>query len=230
MKNELIAIVDDDLDVVNTISGRLEREGFETRGFSDGEKLLEALDKEKPDLILLDLMLPGMDGFEVCEKVKADERFSSIPIIILSGKKKEVPDKISGLDMGAEDYMVKPFSMDELVARIRVVLRRQVAAGKDVKITVSDTVVMDLKKHEVLADGKNVDLTPAEFKILEFLASRKGQVFSRDRILDYMWGEEKVVVERTIDVHIKHLREKLGKAGELIKNVRGIGYKLEEEA
>ena len=96
--------------------------------------------------------------------------------------------------------------------------------------TKDDTVIMDLKKHEVLMDGKNVDLTPAEFKILEFLASRKGQVFSRDRILDYMWGEEKVVVERTIDVHIKHLREKLGKAGELIKNVRGIGYKLDEEA
>jgi two-component system phosphate regulon response regulator PhoB/two-component system alkaline phosphatase synthesis response regulator PhoP len=228
MADTLIAIVDDDLDVVNTISGRLEREGFRTKGIPDAERLFEFLNKGKPDLILLDLMLPGMDGFEACGKIKADERYSSIPIIILSGKK-EVPDKISGLDMGADDYMVKPFSMDELIARIRVILRRQPQEGREAKITVGSTVAMDLKRHEVLVDGVKVELTPAEFKILEFLASRKGQVFSRERILDYMWGEEKIVIERTIDVHIKHLRGKLGKAGALIKNIRGIGYKLEED-
>ena len=228
MNNLLIAIVDDDLDVVNTISRRLETEGFGTKNLSDAESLFKFLDKEKPDLILLDLMLPGMNGYEACQKIKADERFSSIPIIILSGRK-EVTDKISGLDMGADDYLVKPFSMDELIARIRVVLRRRPDAGREEKITIDNRIAMDLKKHEVLIDGEKVDLTPAEFKILEFLASRKGQVFSRDRILDYMWGEEKIVVERTIDVHIKHLREKLDKAGELIKNVRGVGYKLDEE-
>ncbi len=228
MDNKLIAIVDDEAGVVSTVSEYLANKGFVTRGFSNSKDLFEFLAKEeRPDLIILDIMLPGMPGFEICKKLKEKERYSTIPIIMVSAKG-EVPDKTSGLDLGADDYLVKPFSLEELTARINAVLRRQSPEEKEEKVTVGNLLVLDRKRYEVTVEGKKVDLTPTEFKILECLSSRKDQVFTRDRILDYLWGEEKIVIERTIDVHIRHLREKLGKAGDLIKNVRGIGYKLEE--
>lgn len=229
MNGKLVAIVDDNPGVVKTIGEYLRNVGFEVKGLSDAESLFKYLAKEKPDLIILDFLLPGMDGFEACKSLKGNEKFSSIPIIILSGEGTEEKDKISGLDLGADDYVIKPFSLNELNARIRAVLRRSQQEGEEETIKIGDSLVMDLKKYEVTAGGKKIELTSTEFKILEFLASRKGQVFTRDRILDYLWGEEKIVVERTIDVHIRHLREKLGKAGEFIKNVRGVGYKLDEE-
>ena len=228
MNDKLIVIVDDEPGVVSTISEYLSAKGFDTKGFSNSKDLFTFMAKEeKPDLIILDLILPGMPGFEICRKLKEKERYASIPIIMVSAKGEE-PDKVSGLDLGADDYMVKPFSLEELTARINAVLRRQAPEEQEEKITVGENLVMDLKRYEVTVDGGKVDLTPTEFKILECLSSRKNQVFTRDRILDYLWGEEKIVIARTIDVHVRHLREKLGSAGDMIKNVRGIGYKLED--
>lgn len=229
MDDKLIVIVDDDSDVIDWISRSLKAEGFRVKGFSSAAGLLRFLDKEKPDLILLDLMLPGMDGFEICRSLKKKEEFSSIPIIILSGKGEET-DKISGLDMGSDDYIVKPCTLNEIKARIRAVLRRHGIKSEEKNIHIGDMVVIDLQRHEVIVEGKKVELTPAEFKILECLSSRRGNVFNRERLLEFLWGGEKIVVERTIDVHVRHLREKLGKAGRFIKNVRGIGYKIEEDS
>ncbi len=227
MDDNLIAVVDDDPGIVSTITEFLSKQGYRVKGLHDGKALFSYLEKERPDLIILDLVLPGMNGFEICQTLKGKERFSGIPIIILSGKTEE-DDKVSGLDLGADDYMIKPFSLNELKSRITAVLRRGGPEEVEEKISVGDILEIDLKKYQVRVKGELVDLTPTEFKILELLSSRRGQVFKRDRILDYLWGEEKVVIERTIDVHIRHLREKLGDAGDFIKNVRGIGYKLEE--
>ena len=229
MNDRLIAIVDDDTDIVDLISHGLSREGCRVKGFSCAEDLFKFLDKERPDMILLDIGLPGANGFEICKTLKKKDKFSSIPIIIFSGRDKEA-DKISGLDAGSDDYIAKPCTIDEIKARIRAVLRRHgMDDEKRKKIHIGDMVVMDLEKYEVTVEGKKVELTPVEFKILECLSSRKGNVFTRARILEFLWGAEKVVIERTIDVHVRHLREKLGKAGKFIKNIRGIGYKLEED-
>jgi len=228
MDDKFIAIVDDDPDVVKLMSIGLKSEGFKVKGFSCAEDLFGLLDKEKPDLILLDVTLPGINGFEVCRNLKKKEKFSSIPIIMLSGRGGEA-DKVSGLDVGSDDYVVKPCSINELKARVRAVLRRH-GVESEKKVYIGNMVVMDLQKHEVIVKGKKVELTPVEFRILECLSSRKENVFTRRRILEFLWGEEKVVIERTIDVHIRHLREKLGEAGKFIKNVRGIGYKIEEDA
>ncbi|MFH1552908.1 MAG: response regulator transcription factor [Candidatus Omnitrophota bacterium] len=229
MENMLLAIVDDDPGIIDLVSDYFSRKGATVKGFSDSEGLFRFLGNKKPDLLILDLGLPGMNGFEICKRLKEKERFSAIPIIILSGKDEE-RDKVSGLDLGADDYVVKPFSLEELEARIRAVLRRRFPEEEEKKIRVGEVMVIDFQTYQVTVDGIDAGLTPTEFKILELLASRKGQVFTRDRILDYLWGEEKVVIERTIDVHIRHLREKLGKAEKFIKNVRGIGYKLDEDA
>jgi two-component system phosphate regulon response regulator PhoB/two-component system alkaline phosphatase synthesis response regulator PhoP len=227
MDDNLIVIVDDDPNLLKITALNLTEEGFRVKGLLDANDLFKFLEKEKPDLIILDLMLPGMNGFEICKTLKKNERYSSIPVIILSGKNEEA-DKISGLDLGSDDYIVKPCSLNELKARIRAVLRRRTVGGAEKKIDVGGVMTIDLKRYEVTVDGVKVDLTITEFKILERIASRKGQVFTRKSILEYLWGEEKIVVDRTIDVHIRHLREKLGKAGRFIKSIRGIGYKIDE--
>ena len=227
MNDKLIAVVDDEPGIIKTVSEYLSGRGFKVKGFPDAEIFFNFLNKEKPDLIILDLKLPGMHGFEVCRILREKERFSSIPIIILSANREE-PDKVSGLEMGADDYLVKPFSLNELTSRINAVLRRGPVV-QEKKIDIGDRLSIDLREHEVMVDGERVELTPAEFKILEFLAARKGHVFTRERILDYLWGDEKIVVQRTIDVHIRHLREKLHEAGKYIKNIRSVGYKLEDE-
>ncbi len=226
IKSTLIVIVDDEPAILSTVSEFLINKGFSVKGFSNAEALLKFVEKERPDLIILDLMLPGTHGFEVCKRLKAKERFSDIPIIIVSGDAEE-KDKVSGLDFGADDYIVKPFSLNELNARIKVALRKKEPTEASHQIQAGELLKIDLQKYEVFVDGEKVELTPTEFKILEKLSSKEGQVFSRDNILDYLWGEEKIVVARTIDVHIRHLREKLGKAGDAIKNVRGIGYKFD---
>jgi two-component system phosphate regulon response regulator PhoB/two-component system alkaline phosphatase synthesis response regulator PhoP len=227
MDDNLIVIVDDDPNLLKITTLNLIEEGFRVKGLLDANDLFKFLEKERPDLIILDLMLPGMNGFEICKTLKNNERYSSIPVIILSGKNEEA-DKISGLDLGSDDYIVKPCSLNELKARIRAVLRRRTVGGAEKKIDVGGVMTIDLKRYEVTVDGVKVDLTITEFKILECIASRKGQVFTRKSILEYLWGEEKIVVDRTIDVHIRHLREKLGKAGRFIKSIRGIGYKIDE--
>jgi len=172
-------------------------------------------------------MLPDMDGIEICKKIRAIPSSSSLPIIMLTARSEET-DKILGLELGADDYVTKPFSPKELVARVKAVLRRQLKPDKSERISVGKALEIDLKKYEVVLCGKKIDLTITEFKILELLSSKKGWVFTRDKILDHLWGDEKAVIDRTVDVHIRHLREKLGKESSLIKNVRGVGYKLEE--
>lgn len=224
---KLIAIIDDEPDIVELVSLHLKRAGFEVKGFLNAEDFFDFMGKNIPDLILLDLMLPDADGFEVCKYLKRKDEFAATPIIMLTAKGEET-DKVLGLELGADDYITKPFSPKELVARVKAVLRRQDNEDILTKIVIRDLLIIYPEKHEAYAEGKRIDLTSTEFKILTMLAGKKGWVFTRDQILDYLWGQEKAVVDRTIDVHIKHLREKLGKASGLIKNIRGVGYKLEE--
>ncbi len=223
---KLIAVVDDEPDIVDLISLALKKAGFETVGFNNSDSLFQFMDKHTPDLILLDLMLPDADGLDVCRLIKAKEKWSSIPIIMVTAKTEET-DRILGLELGADDYVVKPFSARELVARVKAVLRRKVPPPELDQIKVNNTLLIDLERHEVWTEGKRVELTATEFRILSLLASRPGRVFSREQVLDHLWSHEKIVLDRTVDVHVKNLRQKLGAAGSLIKNVRGVGYKLE---
>jgi len=223
---KMIFIVDDESDIVELISYHLKREGFKTKGFYDGESFLTFVKITLPDLVILDLMLPGIDGLEVCRVLKSNEKMSSIPIIMLTAKGTET-DIVVGLELGADDYVVKPFSPRELVARIKAVLRRTQSREKT-RIFKVGNLVVDLTKYEAKVNNKKVNLTATEFKILAILAERPGWVLTRNQLLKSLWEDEKIVLDRTIDVHIKNLREKLGEAGELIRTIRGIGYKIEE--
>ncbi len=227
-KGRSIIIVDDDPDILSTLSDYLKNEGFEVEGAATAEGLFKYLHSHKPDLIILDIVLPDMNGFQICKNLKETEQFSSIPVIILSGQDKDT-DQIFGLDLGALDYLVKPYSPDVLLAKVKSILKRVEGTGEEKKVLIGGILEIDLKRYRVAVDGENVDLTPTEFKILQLLSSRPGQVFTRDNILNYLWGSEKVVLDRTVDVHIRHLREKLGKAADLIEMVRGAGYKIHEE-
>lgn len=228
--NKLIAIVDDEPDIVELIAHHLKKEKFKVEEFYDGESLLSYVKTELPDMIILDLMLPGVDGIEICRFLKYDERSSSVPIIILSAKGSET-DRVVGLELGADDYIIKPFSPRELVARVKAVFRRVASKDEPSKITKLGNLTIDSTRFEVtlkqaLGKDKIIDLTPTEFRILEILASHTNRVFNRGQLLDRLWEHEKIVVDRTIDVHIRHLREKLGEAGKMIKTIRGVGYKL----
>jgi DNA-binding response OmpR family regulator len=222
----LIAVLDDEADILELLKVNLQKAGLRFQGFQEADGLFRYLEREKPDLILLDLMLPDTDGLEVCRHIRKSENLAGIPIIMLTARGDE-SDKVVGLELGADDYVTKPFSVKELVARIHAVLRRP-GGGEASRRIVVGALVIDLDKFEVTADGVKVDLTATEFKILQLLASRRGRVFTRDQILDHLWGQGKAVIDRTIDVHIRNLREKLGGAAALIKNIRGVGYKLEE--
>jgi two-component system phosphate regulon response regulator PhoB/two-component system alkaline phosphatase synthesis response regulator PhoP len=222
-----IAIIDDEPDIVELVSLHLDKAGFIAKGFLNAEDFFDFIGNNVPDLILLDLMLPDADGFEICKYLRKKDEFASIPIIMLTAKGEET-DKVLGLELGADDYVTKPFSPKELVARVKAVLRRQKKEEVLHKIVIGDLLTVFPDKHEVYVEGIKIDLTSTEFKILTLLASKKGWVYTRDQILDYLWGQEKAVLDRTVDVHIKHLREKLGKAAALIINIRGVGYKLEE--
>ena len=227
--HETIAVVDDEPDILELVSLHLRKNHFRVREFSDGSSFMQYLNSEIPHLVVLDLMLPDADCFEICKYMKRKKNLSHIPIVMLTAKSEEI-DTILGLELGADDYVRKPFSPNELIARIKTVLRRiesRREAGAPQKISVGNMSI-DIDKHEVIVDGNRVELTSTEFRILQLLASEKGKVFSRDRILDHLWGNEKIVLDRTIDVHIRHLRSKLGNASKLIRNVHGVGYKLEE--
>ena len=229
MNKKRIMIIDDEKDFASMVKLNLEELGrYKVRIETKSAEALSAVKEFKPDVILLDVMLPGASGLEICKNLKEKEKFASIPVIMLSGKKEE-SDKVSGLDIGADDYVVKPFSVKELDARIKAVLRRAGSEAEEKEIDAGCGVVIYPQRYEVAVKGKKVDLTHAEFAILKLLASRKGQVFTRSRMLEYLWDSPDSVTERTIDVHITHLREKLGKAGALIKNVRSVGYKLDED-
>ncbi|HPI93514.1 MAG TPA: response regulator transcription factor [Deltaproteobacteria bacterium] len=220
-----IAVVDDEPDIVELVSIHLRKAGLTVKGFPDGDSLLRSLPAGHPDLIILDLMLPGLDGFEICRILRRNEQYARIPIIMLTAKDHEA-DKVEGLEIGADDYVTKPFSPKELIARVKAVLRRS-EPGKTDFISIGDSIVIDPERFEVKVEGETITLTPVEFKILHLLAQSPGKVFTRDRILDHLWGNEKAVLDRTVDVHIKNLRDKLGDSGDIIRNVRGVGYKLQ---
>jgi len=222
----LVAIVEDDQSTREVVAAHLEHAGFRTVHFTCGAKFTEYIQAHKPDMILLDLNLPDGDGIDICKFVKTDARLRAIPVIILSGRTGEL-DRVLGLEIGADDYMTKPFSPREMVARVKLRLHHEPAEPEVEVMTVSPDLVIDLKRYEVKAGGKVVEVTSTEFRLLRILAARPGWVHSRDQLLDALWGNEKVVVDRTIDLHVANLRRKLGKAGRLIKSVRGAGYKLE---
>ena len=222
-----VAVIDDEFDILELVALNLSKAGFNVRTYGDVEGFYRSLTGEPPDLIILDLMLPGADGFEVCKYLKGHGKLAAIPIIMLTAKTEET-DKVLGLELGADDYVTKPFSPRELVARVKAILRRHADKESPKRIDLGGLATLDSERYEVETEGKKLELTPTEFKILQLLATRKGRIFSREQILDHLWGQDKTVVDRTVDVHIRHLREKLGKASSLIKNVRGVGYKVEE--
>ncbi|MBN1622029.1 MAG: response regulator transcription factor [Endomicrobiales bacterium] len=226
--NNFIVILEDEVDIADLVSIHLKKSGFKVELYDNSKSFFKSIAKKRPDLIILDIMLPDMDGYEVCKELKKNDAYSSIPIIMLTAKGEEI-DKILGLELGADDYVTKPFSPKELVARVKAVLRRGVVKQNTKKVSIGNDVQIDSDKFSVTVKGKKIDLTTTEFKILELFAINKGKVFTREQILDHLWGQEKAVIDRTIDVHIRHLREKMGDSvSKLIKNIRGVGYKLEE--
>ena len=226
MSKGKILIVEDDRDIAGMVEYNLIEEGYETISAFNGEDGVRLAKKERPDLIILDIMLPIIDGFEVCKILKKEQITSDIPVIILSAKSQET-DKVVGLELGADDYITKPFSPRELIARIRAILRRGRALNFSSCIERGD-IVIDSTKHKVIVGQKAVSLTFTEFRLLEFLARRPGMVFSRDQILDGVIGDDSLVCDRTVDAHVKSLRKKLGKAKECIETIRGAGYRFKE--
>ena len=224
--NKLIAIVDDEPDILELVSIHLEKANYKTVKFDKAEGFLAYIEEKTPDLLILDLMLPDIDGIEVCKQLKSDYKTSNFPIIMLTARGDEF-DKVLGLELGADDYITKSFSTRELVARVKAVLRRDRIKMSESTININDDLIIDLQRYSVTVNGHPVDLTSTEFNILKVLATKRGWVFSREQLLQHLWGDEKIVISRTIDVHIKHIRDKLGTASKYIKNVRGVGYKLE---
>ncbi|MGE5344207.1 MAG: response regulator [Candidatus Omnitrophota bacterium] len=225
-----IFVIDDEPDILSLIAINLEKAGYDVEKFSEASPIFERLSQQKPDLIVLDLMLPDHDGLDICRTLRADTVYSDIPIIMVTAKTDEL-DIVLGLELGADDYITKPFSPRELVARVKTVLRRVKPRPEPSRklLTIGDRLTIDPNRHEVLVQGEKIPLTSTEFFILKLLAEKPGWVFSRKKILNALWGDEKDVFDRTVDVHVKNLRDKLGDAANLIKNIRGIGYKLEDE-
>ncbi len=224
--NQLIAIVDDEPDILELVSITLKKAGHTTKTFESAIPFLKFCERSRPALVVLDLMLPDLDGFEVCKKMKASAVLKNIPILMLTARGDET-DKVLGLELGADDYLTKPFSVKELAARVKALLRRSAPSAPVTVREFGGLLKIDDDRYTADVKGVDADLTATEFKILQLLSGHPGVVYSRDRILDHLWGDEKAVTDRTVDVHIKHLREKLGKAGDMIKNLRGVGYKFE---
>ena len=224
----MIYCVEDDDNIRELVIYTLETTGLKARGFADGSAFMEALAFDTPELILLDIMLPGDDGLELLKKLKSSAKTKSIPVIMVTAKGSEY-DKVVGLDSGADDYVTKPFGMMELVSRIKAVLRR---SGKIEDRTDMETagVHVDVKKHEVTVNGKAISLTLKEFELLEKLMRNQGIVLTRDQLLTEIWGYDFDGETRTVDVHVRTLRQKLGEAGACIETVRGVGYRMGDEA
>lgn len=223
-----ILIVEDDKHISKLVKYNLENVGFDCIVVITGEEALEILDKQPVDLVILDIMLPKMDGLEACRQIKQDKRFSSIPVIMLTAKGEEV-DRVVGLELGADDYVVKPFSPRELVLRIKTILKRGKPKEVAKEILSAGNIIIDISRHKVRVNKKEVKLTQMEFKLLSILIKRAGRVQSREQLLDDVWDISADVTTRTIDTHIKCLRQKLGKSARLIETVRGIGYRFSEE-
>lgn len=218
-----ILVVEDEPAIASLVETYLSREGYAVTRVDDGAKALEAADRIRPSLVILDVMLPGIDGLEVCRRLRARSR---VPVIMLTAKDQEI-DRVVGLELGADDYVTKPFSPRELVARVKAVLRRAEAAEEEPETLSLGIVAMDLSRRETRVGDRKVGLTPKEFDLLAFLMRNRGIVFSRDRLLERVWGYERPVDTRTIDSHVRSLRAKLGPDGDVVKTVRGVGYRGE---
>ena len=228
MAKETILVVDDEEDILELIRYNLAREGYQVAGAASGEEAVKTAKALLPDLILLDLLLPGIDGLEVCRTLKGEARTRSIPIIMLTAKGEEA-DIVAGLELGADDYVTKPFSPRVLLARIRTALRRRAAAPPAATALLKvHELVIDPGRHEVLLEGRRLDLTLMEFHLLQLLARRPGWVYTRGQIVQEVHGENYAVTERSIDVHLVGLRKKLGSFGKNLETVRGIGYRLKD--
>ncbi len=223
----MIYCVEDDKTIREMEIYTLEQTGFTARGFTDGKSMFEALQSETPELIILDIMLPEMDGIEILKKIRSHGRYKDIPVIMATAKGTEI-DKITGLNTGADDYLVKPFGMMEMVARINAVLRRTSKNG-EISITVGG-ITLHEAEHTVTVGGESVELTHKEFQLLTLFMKNKNIVFNREKLMNEVWGSDYMGESRTVDMHIKTLRQKLGIAGGQIKTVIGVGYRLESEA
>jgi len=224
MKN--IVVIEDDKDVIDVLRYFLEKEDYRVHVAQDGLAGIELATRVVPSLILLDLLLPKMDGIEVCKKLKADGRLSNVPVIMVTAKG-EVTDKIRGLEMGADDYVTKPFSPHELIARVKANLRKREGKTPEQELHYG-AVFVDTYKHEVHLDGKEIELTAKEFELLVFLIENQGRVLTRHIILNHVWGYDYFGTTRTVDVHVTHLRQKLAPLAEAILTVKPLGYKLKQ--
>jgi two-component system alkaline phosphatase synthesis response regulator PhoP len=225
MAKTTVLVVDDEEDIRELVALNLNREGFKVIGADSGEQALKRARFDPPDLIVLDLMLPGMDGLEVCRKIKADPKTRQIPIVMLTAKSEDA-DVVVGLELGADDYMTKPFSGRVLVARVRRILRRRAEQADQEGVTAIHELTIDPARHEVLVRGRPVELTRTEFNILRTLAARPGRVFTRDQIVDAIHGDNYLVTDRAVDVQIVSLRKKLGACAKYLETVRGVGYRF----
>ena len=218
--------VEDDLSIRELMLYTLRASGFEAVGFENGEQLFDALSTTLPRLILLDIMLPGMDGIEILKKLRKNPATASVPVIMASARGTEY-DKVLGLDLGADDYLAKPFGMMDMVSRIRAVLRRSNSLPKNNVLSLGN-LNMDVSSHTVTVANVRIPLTLKEFELLRLFLSAPGQVFSREQLLEKIWGTDYIGESRTVDVHIATLRTKLGPCGDFIRTVRGVGYRMEE--
>ncbi|HED31955.1 MAG TPA: response regulator transcription factor [Prosthecochloris aestuarii] len=227
MSEPLILVVEDDYNLAKLLQYNLEKAGYRYQHVGSGEEALGLMGQKTYDLMLLDIMLPGIDGFEVCRKIRQNELHKDLPIVMLTAKGEEI-DKVLGFELGIDDYVVKPFSPRELNLRIRAILKRNRRGRRDVQeVLTCDGLEVDIARHRVTLDGRELTLTLMEFKLLVVLLRRRGEAQSRETLLSDVWDVDKSINTRTIDTHITRLREKLGNTGKLIKTVRGIGYKLE---
>ena len=220
-----VFIVEDEPDLRDTLTYNFESEGFTVESFSNGESFLEALEKTIPNLVILDLMLPGISGLDVCRELRSNENYNDIAVVMLTAKSEEI-DRIVGFELGADDYVTKPFSVRELILRVKVLIKKRFQNPVNEQILEFGPITMNLDAHDVFVDGQNIILTALEFKLLKHLMKRKGRVQTRDQLLGDVWGYSSEVTTRTVDTHIKRLREKLGKPGDLIQTIRGVGYRF----
>lgn len=222
-----ILIVEDERDVVRLLKYNLEKEGFRVTAVSDGSLVLAEIRREEPDLVILDLMLPGMDGLEICRQLRRHDKFAGIPILMLTARSGEA-DRVVGLELGADDYVTKPFSMRELIARVRALMRRHEPPAQQSSVRRGE-IHIDPSAHIVTIAGRHVELSALEFRLLHYLASHPGMVFSRDQLLDRVWGNDRSVTSRSVDVYIRRVREKIESEPQqpvYVQTVHGVGYRF----
>jgi phosphate regulon transcriptional regulator PhoB len=227
-----ILIVEDEHDVIKLLKYNLEKEGFRVNYTTDGSLALAEIRRDEPDLIILDLMLPGLDGLEICRQIRRNEKYSTLPLLMLTARDEE-SDRVVGLEMGADDYVTKPFSMRELIARVRALLRRTEPAVSSKTTVQRGNLIIDPGAHNVSIDGRQVDLSALEFRLLHYLASHPGMVFSRDQLLDRVWGNDRTVTPRSVDVYVRRVREKIQpdpQSQSFIQTVHGVGYRFSLES